>query len=259
VKTTSEILYFHDGHLSDLGMAVYVDNQAESGFGQIPDSVISHVEECMECKLAILDITEGLHIHEMERSRNKGKSSRTPIARIFTSRYLKYAAAVILLIGVVWGVVILVNGPQPKDKFSSHSKTGTDGSDTLKLRNRIAEGREKQALAENKPKIKPEISQQNNLSQVPYLEALIHNQTRSAGIGLHSPAETVSRMGDLEWKWDRQNYLLLLTIRNNRDSVIYSLQAESTVLLQARFNPGLYYWLLENDAAIIQAGKFIIK
>ena len=45
-----------NGHIGDLGVSHYVDALRSGKTAELPRELIAHVEECMECKKAILQL-----------------------------------------------------------------------------------------------------------------------------------------------------------------------------------------------------------
>jgi len=51
----SESHYFNeDGHLSDLGIALWIENLTGDQSVELPETVADHGEECMDCKEIIV-------------------------------------------------------------------------------------------------------------------------------------------------------------------------------------------------------------
>lgn len=106
------VLIDKDGHLNDEGMALLAEGLIDAEvYKTIPDHLLDHIDECLECKQNVLDIYEIIRNDEETREgiRMKGGKPRQPDIPfsagkklIFPKRYIAWisaAAAVIIFIG----------------------------------------------------------------------------------------------------------------------------------------------------------------
>lgn len=107
-----------------------------------------------------------------------------------------------------------------------------------------------------------------NFEESPWFESLLKNQVRSSGISasILSPAIGKNFKNDIVFRWNIQKngkeFLgpFDLKIMNNKEAIIHSAEITGNQYeLKEGFEPGLYYWVLEENSEMIFLGKFFVK
>ncbi len=97
-------LFNPDGHLSEEGIAWWVDALAESSTNKLPAAVSDHVDSCLACKATIIEISH--LVRELNRNEldfNDAKVERKGIIRRLYSKIpmlVRFAAVALILIAV---------------------------------------------------------------------------------------------------------------------------------------------------------------
>jgi len=125
------ILINKNGHLDDEGVALLAEGLIDSEvYKTIPNHLLDHVDECLECKQIVLNIYEIIMNDENNRERIRMKADKprqpdilsTVEKRVFLKRniaWISAAAAVIILVGIFF-VTKSFRSPNPEQLFSEY-------------------------------------------------------------------------------------------------------------------------------------------
>ena len=58
---SKNIKYFHNDHLTNAGMSIYVDAMIIDNYTFVPEPITNHIEKCDKCKRNALELFEMLH------------------------------------------------------------------------------------------------------------------------------------------------------------------------------------------------------
>ena len=102
-----------DGHLTDEGMALWVDAIVAGNLDIIPQSIKLHIDQCPECKARIVQVHEIITATD---NKLPGGKSFTLFYKKPLRIYISIAALLIILIGISWLVFYLT---KPEKDFES--------------------------------------------------------------------------------------------------------------------------------------------
>lgn len=229
-----------NSHLSDEGVALYVDALKLDRHDELPAAIVRHVEDCKECKSAIVALHsllieepyKGVHHPSFDNKR--------------WNTYYRIAAMVLLGIGIAAAALMLERGSEPQGQ-SAERQTVSPG---------IQE--------EPEPPAAKAPSHDNRLAAnfvpSPMYEGFVGEHRRSEGAEILSPSLGASVSKRVAFVWDtRAAGPFLLTVLNNRGSEVYSTDVHGqSFVLTKDLIPGLYYWKVETNDDVLLVGKFLI-
>ena len=212
--------YFeNNGHLNDKGVSLYVDALRLDKINTLPAEVTGHVEECTECKKAVVQLNALMEdtapaadeTHPFfDKANTSGKS------RYFSVYRIAAAVAFFLLIGVL--VFYVTRSPHVPDTF--------------------AENFEPFPLYES-------MVEQDFRSYG--LEIL------SPGAG-----EEMRNGVTFQWEIRYDDQLIVSILDNRGEIVQTNTLTEDVYHFDDLLEPGLYYWRLETEERLLYVGKFIV-
>lgn len=244
------------GHLDENALAYYAE-YLRGLHDSVPESDREHVERCARCRQEIAEIDHLLdQVKEAEVPYGK---SRRPVRWKTAVRLAGAVAAVFVL---AWLIQWFMKEPieqeriaGPTDSLLIESPTGQDSTraDTV-------------ALPEAVP---PEPADTDVHDTIRYAEAFKPHPGLEALVGIRyrnvvqvqvkTPQDVTLQPGDtLLLIWDplpEDTYQVRLV--NNRDEAVLLTDPskEHRVLIPLRLSPGLYYWKLETEEELVQAGR----
>ncbi len=244
--------FFTDkAHLSDEAIALYVDALRFNKIYQLPSVILSHVADCRECKMEIVEIfslPEGPEI---------GGTEPHPFLDEKTSEREKefsiaFRIAAVLVIGISIGLVsyyltmlvdehTLLRGSTVAREYLNQGKQGIVPSDSLNV--------SKQGFFAD------------NFTVSPDLENLVNAHLRSFSIRVLSPlnGENFTKRILFQWKADVDDRLTL-KILSNKEKILQTISVRgSRYVFSRKIPPGLYYWKLESKDELLYLGKFLVK
>jgi hypothetical protein len=245
-------MFFGGGkHLSDEGVALYVDALKLNTLEQLPPIILDHVGDCHECKknitglFALLDDVDysDVRSHPLFRLAHRS-GSRVPLL-------MKIAA-------VVAGVASLATltyyvGPFRQGQTSSQ----TSGGELRLSVDSVQKGQD--TGSKFQMATKEEFAA--NFKVDPELENLVNRQTRSEALSVMSPTNgSVLGPGAVfRWKGEGRKPLTLGIMNNKGDTVLTENGPHSQFVLKRRLSAGLYYWRIESESELLYVGKFFVK
>ncbi len=132
--------FIENGHLTEEGVALYVDKFRESKLSSLPDHIILHVESCQQCKTQILEINSLLQKTQKGEFDIRRKAKKK---HLWT--YISIAASILLLIAVAAFLFIdTKKAPDPEKLFAQYF---TPYPDVITTKNSNINSREKFLLS----------------------------------------------------------------------------------------------------------------
>lgn len=122
-------LFDQEGHLTDEGIAGWIDAAETSQLSALPDEIISHVETCLRCKGLIIELREALHEADQVTDEEISIRSKHGRIRYFNDkRLVRIAATVVILIavGTLIALVTVLQKDAPESLFAAHFKPYDD-------------------------------------------------------------------------------------------------------------------------------------
>ena len=248
--TKSINMFKENSHLSDEGIALYVDAMMLEKNYRLPGALILHVADCAECKKEVI---ETFMLVESQEYNSKGHPYFLEATINREKRFLiwyRVAAAIVVVIsvGVIAYLVLSIN-----QKRESVGKAQTEHS--------VVVGNEQSRTAVRDTAQRSSLLIAEDFSTSPNLENLVNSQLRSAGLRVISPrtGALVDRYVRFEWEGEGSE-AVKIEILSNKDSVFESVSVVgSPYILKRQFTPGLYYWKLEGKNDLLYVGKFIVN
>jgi hypothetical protein len=224
-----------DGHLTDEGIALYVDALKLEKLSGLPQWMLDHVSECHSCKERITglfaivpqDVYDGLTHHPT-------------FGALAPARTWYRIAAAIALVSIAGASTLLILG----DRGEVPPQSGPTGSpDSAAVVSPVQNERQ---LAEA---FAPE----------PELEGLVNFQSRSSGITLISPEIGAEIPGPVTFDW-KGSAPAVIEVYNNRKELqkTFTIRRPPGVLRQ-NLSPGVYYWKLIAEEELLFVGKFTAR
>ncbi len=278
--------WLDNGHVSDEGAALMVDAFRSNQTQDVPVLVAKHIEECMECKDKIIDVTTFLRNVD-----SSGTSSPSFVSAALQKTgkpkwpyYLFKYAAIWVGIAVIAAIFILFfQGPRlmDGDKTNKHAALNQKGSDlsngdssrSSSTTAKIAESNNSSAgntnispvpvggkeEKESKPNFQAALH--NRFAVNPNLESMTGTQMRGTGFEVISPANNEALELPIHFAWKTSlDSPLTIKIVNNRNKTLYSYSVQGTSLaMNDALSVGLYYWKLESRNELVYVGKFFIR
>ena len=238
-------------HLSEEGIALYVDALRFEKVYTLPSAILSHVANCRDCKMEIMEVYSVPQVGETGRIEEhpffSGKTSRS--AREFS---IAFRAAAVLVIGISAGLVFYY--------FTLLFEERDIARHSIVAREYIEKG--KQVLVPGSGmSTRTEQSLPDNFSISINLENLINSQSRSLSTYVISPVngESLKDTIAFRWKADINDPITLKILTNKEETVESVIVRHSPYFFTRKISPGLYYWKLESKDELLYLGKFRVK
>ncbi len=260
------ILFKPDGHLSDHAVALYAEALHYSGPDLLPPAVVSHVEDCLDCKAAIMDVVELIQPQDLPAivdhpyfgKAQKSGNAEPPAGKPARSgrggyMFLRIAAGLLIVSAISMLLMVVIKNISPQ-------KTPLSRQDTAgNIPEQQMPDTATRILKQNPPEA-PLLAE--SFTANPALDKLISGQTRAWNAKLISPRSearyTVGKAILFQWEYpDTAGFRL--RILNNAGKLQLEQETKSSSLkISSLEKNGLYYWFLSADDDMIGGGKFTI-
>jgi len=255
-----------DGHLSGQAIALFAEALHYSGAELMPEDVSQHVEDCLDCKASILDISEliekdelpPLSVHPYFSGQNT-LSADTPVIPMNRNRgfrgmfFLKIAAGLVLVTAISLLLMIVIKNISPQKPVIS--KQDTAGN--IRKPDNIT------------PQDNPGIQNPSDPVQLaaaftpnPALAKLVSGQTRAPGFKMLSPRPDAAfnNAKELVFKWetDMVGPYLIRIMDNNGKLKFEKSVSDKTLNVKVITVNGLYYWFISADDDLVSGGSFTV-
>lgn len=244
--------FFGEGrHLSDEGVALYVDALKLNTLEQLPSVIRDHVADCHECKknitglFALLDDEDysDVRSHPLFRLAH-GSGSRVPLL-------MKIAAVVAGVASLATLTYYLGSFRQGQtSRFALQGDLSQSVDSAQKGQNtgpevQLADGEEFTA----------------DFKVDPGLEDMVNRQLRSRGIIVITPpnGSVLGPHAVFSWKAEKRTPLNMSLMNNKGETVLTEVGPLSQFVLIRKLKPGLYYWKIESESELLYVGKFFVK
>ena len=271
--------YFENGHLNDELTARYADALLAHKIADadLPEEALRHVEECVDCKDRILDLSMFLRNPDAGEEPAKPRESTTgsPWSNFETEsprpwfRFPMRVAALFFVAALMVGVYFFAFKDGGIGKVPRIDPSGTENNQSVETKGtRLDEGKTSPANGTIETNGKQVVSGKTvlppfNFRVNPNLESMIGTRYRSASIQVFSPADNLTTFvgSDIVFSWKlAAQGAVTLKIIDNMDEENYEYEViGGRFVLKERLSPGLYYWKLEDHQDLLYIGKFFIK
>jgi hypothetical protein len=246
-------LFKSDSHLSDEGVALYVDALKLRRSEELPDEVRDHAANCRSCRKEVTGLFSLLVEENYSAMAPHPFFDRQTEGRDKNARWIyRIAALFVAGIGIALFAYLVYPGRPDVKSVPPHASSGNVMlSDSAAVNGPGDSGGEDAAGT----------LYADNFARLPELEGLVEAETRSSSIDAAAPKAgiTVSQPVIFDWKAE-VNAPLLLSVLTNKDSLVHrSRIAKLPYVLRSSLAPGLYYWKLENGEEVVFVGKFFVR
>ncbi len=247
----SNNLFNENSHLSDEGIALYVDAMMLEKNYKLPGALILHVANCAQCKREVIEtymLVESQEYHSKEEHPFFLEAVINREKKFLLWYRVAAAIVVVISVGVIAYLVLSVN-----------QKRESIGKGQIEQSVITNDERPEKVAADSTQKPSPLLAEDFHTS--PNLENLVNAQQRSQTIRVLSPriGAIVDRRVKFEWEGDGGE-AVKIEIISNKDRILYAVSVSSSpYLFERQLSPGLYYWKLEGKNDLLYVGKFIVK
>lgn len=237
-------------HLSENELALYVDGLRLHRLERVPGKLVDHVQSCLECKGAIMEISAAIPetvYSESETHPFFGTKARRGHWQQRTPLFVRVAAGFVVLLGM--GTLIF---------YVSSQKEGGNlqaGNVQVKEPGPTPSGDAKNAAGS------PSLAAMESFKPSVLYDRLAGETFRSTANVKHHPAngDTISIHEIFSWDGMKPAALYTLSILDNRGRELAQARlARSNYRLERALAPGLYYWKVEEEGDLVFVGKFFV-
>lgn len=283
-------MFKSNGHFNEEGISLYAEALYYQCLSKLPSEMLQHAEECLDCKMESLEISEIMAEDEKSMpaeddhpffgiQQRSGKYEKEAAAEINNSGkrntffFLKLAAAILLLIAIGSAAVLIMKNRHLFDKqpvVKSLPSTDTSQSkEEIKINPVLPRDTiQNQAREDHKPE---ELKSTNSVKKDILADAFVTNtdlerllvgQTRSSDFKVLNPkADSIYRNSqDVEFQWKTMMMEpLTLKVMDNLGKVKIQKSVKGKAFrISEELRSGLYYWFIGTDEDMLAGGKFKI-
>lgn len=264
-----------NGHLNDEITARYADAVFEGDTAGLPEEALRHVEECVDCKDRIIELSMFLRNPDAGEIDRREVLTEVPWGTRTPRRWYRYPmriAALFFVAALLISTYFLIykDGSTVRDLLVNPPGTqefqqvqGDQNGEPPLEANVTAETGEttKATVKQVVPRRNAQVP--SNFRVNPNLESMIGTRYRSVSVQVLSPRDntTLAVGGDINfaWKLTTPGPVTFKVIDNrNREACHYEVRG-GRFTLKEHLGPGLYYWKLEDHQDLLYIGKFFIK
>lgn len=242
--------FFTDkAHLSDEAMALYVDALRIDEVDNLPTAILSHVADCLECKMQIVEIFSLIHDPETSVSKPNPSLDEKNGNQEFS---IAFRIAAVLVLGISIGLVSYY--------FRMLTQEHTRLDSSIATRENFYKGEHDLVSSDSLVFNKQEFFA-DNFSASPNLENLVNANSRSLSIQVESPLNGEKLKDKILFRWKViGDDPVVLKILSNKEKTLQTVTVRgSRYEFFRKMPPGLYYWKLENRDELLYLGKFLVE
>jgi hypothetical protein len=240
-------------HLTEEGVALYVDALRLERTEELPAEIRIHVEGCEECQRQIVESHEVMKAIRVDRSRPHPYFDRQ--VREPGVQYTPYRIA-----AAVAGVALLAAGYYAIVSRDTTPPSMTQQEQSAPIRD--ADSNRTNA-APDKPEPNNTVSEPllaDNFAESANLEDLVQTDFRSTSIEVISPLNGDAVHAPIRFQWKATVEEMTLKILTNKERTVLSETVTGNALtVERKLAPGLYYWKLETKKELVFTGKFLVR
>jgi hypothetical protein len=236
-------------HLTEEGVALYVDALRLEQTVKLSAEIRIHVEGCEECQRQIVESHELMKEIPVDRSMPHpyfDRQMREPAVRYTAYRIAAAVAGIALLAAGFYAVVSRDTTPPA---FTQQEQSTPFQETEANRTNAVPD----------EPAPKNTVSEPvlaDNFTESPNLEDLVHTDFRSSSVEVISPSNGDVVQTPILFKWKGTDEAMTLKILTNKERTIVSGDAFT---VNKKLAPGLYYWKLETKKELVFIGKFLVR
>ena len=242
-----------DFHLTEDGIALYVDALKLRRTQELPGAVCDHVGNCQLCRKEITGLFSLLAEEDYSAMGPHPFLDRKQERKQENTRWMyRVAALVVAGLGISVIAYIIFFDKENVTPVTSHVRSDRmESVDTTaqKTSENTVTGQDAGRMYAH------------SFAELPELEGLVAEEMRSSGIDGVSPAigRYVNQPVTFDWK-SGGDVPVILSVLTNKDSLVHRSRIDRLPhILQRSLSPGLYYWKLESGGELVFVGKFLVK
>lgn len=252
---TTSSFFTNRMHLTDEGVALYVDAMKLKRTTELPKEMLKHVEYCPDCQLQIVELYELLKNEVYE------PSLKHPYFDRVQEPEVRYGSVIYRVAAVLAGVALLGIGyyflSTTNVQYTPSPLVETDQSVHRKERPQNIKQQE-HITQEKTPTQQQDFAA--NFIESPNLEDLVQTQFRSIAVEVITPKAGDVVQQPVVFKWKGVDEPLTIKILSNKEQTLATANiTTNTYTTKKILSPGLYYWKLETKDEVIYVGKFLVK
>lgn len=231
-------------HLTEEGIALYVDALKLQRTSDLPKEMLKHVTHCADCQLQIVEV------HEMLKDQTYDASMKHPYfdAVVHESR-MRYGTIAFRFAAVLTGAALVGIG------FYFNTNSSSDQTPPAVVRQEMPKAPIQEPTAKRDEQLLAD-----NFSVSLNMEDLVQTQFRSLSVEVITPDVGEVVRQPVQFKWKGIGEPLTIKILSNKERTLLSIPvANNSYTAQKKFAPGLYYWKLETKDELIYVGKFLVR
>ncbi len=246
---TSSKFFIHGNHLSENGIALYVDALKLERLHDLPETIRLHVEQCEECKMQIMEVSQLMNDKVYDKTMkhpyfDAQEQTSSPFSIVY-----RIAAIFVIAAFTATTYYLLFNGAsdQHHDITVQHAPN-IISADSARIEKK-----------QSPPSPTSDLFAAN-FEESPNLEDLVQTEFRSTTINILSPAIGEIVRTPIIFRWKQYDKPLKIKILSNKErTLVASTVRGDSFTTTKKFAPGLYYWKLETDDELLFMGKFLVK
>ncbi len=242
-----------NNHLSENGIALYVDAIKLEQVGKLPEEILRHVEECEECAMQVMEVTELVSDDQYDNNSEHpffGPKKQTPF--VFPAIY---RIAAVLVIAALISTIYYILADRTSTGTPGNEPVMTEQLNQLTVPNRTVLAETEKTSEKDAPSLFA-----MNFEPSPNLEDLVQTQFRSISIEVISPVNGDIVQTPVTFRWKRYEKRVTIKILSNKElTLVSSTLSGDSFTSPKKFAPGLYYWKLETTEELLFVGKFLVK
>lgn len=235
-------------HLTDEGVALYVDALKLQRTSDLPKEMLKHVTNCPDCQLQIVEV------HEMLKNEAYDTSMKHPYFDTGVREpKVRYGTLLFRFAAVITGAALLGIGyyfttsHRPAETPPAVVQRELPPHEGTQSPVRESQVKEQQLLADN-------------FSVSLNMEDLVQTQFRSLSVEVITPETGEVVQQPVQFKWKDVGEPLTLKILSNKERTLLAAPVtHNSYTAQKKFAPGLYYWKLETKDEVLYVGKFLVR
>jgi len=242
--------FTNKAHLSDEAIGLYVDALRFDKVYHLPSVILSHVVDCRECKIEIIEIFSllqdsdfgGTEAHPFLDGKNAVGEKDLSIA---------FRVAAVLIIGISVGLVSYY--------FRMLLEEHTLYRGSLVTREYVERGKQTFVPIDSLVVNTQEFFADNFVVS-PNLENLVNAHSRSLSIQVLSPLNGENFKEKILFLWKANaDERLTLKVLSNKERTLHTISVRgSRYVFSKKIPAGLYYWKLESKDELLYLGKFLV-
>lgn len=247
---TTSSFFTNRMHLTDEGVALYVDAMKLKRTSELPKDMLKHVEFCPDCQLQIVELYELLkhEVYDLSQKHPYLDAVREPEVRYGFSLYrIAAVLAGAALLGIGYYFISTTNTPQTPPALVEK-----ETPQSIKPQKHVPQ--EKTPTQQQQPDFAA------NFVESPNMEDLVQTQFRSVSVEVITPKTGEVVKQPVVFRWKGIDAPLTIKILSNKEQILFAAEvATHTYTTTKTLPPGLYYWKLETKDELMYVGKFLVK